>query len=603
MGSEGAVGFLLGSHYRYALSREYWQESTTLTFFRLSDFLKLIVYLSFFSILLTFYGLPIHIMRDVFLTLRSFTKRILDFLRYRRATRDMNERYPDASAEEIGREEVCIICREEMRPWPASNQRTGQDGTNNNEQLPARPATSSVDERHRPKKLPCGHILHFGCLRSWLERQQICPTCRRPVMVTSRITVVPANPAAVNQANIPAVGRIGPPQQPQQAAQPGVAQEGRQPNRGRIFNFGPIRIGYGRGNVFQDLVQQMQNGQAGAFQGANEDAQANNNHRHQLSFGLGFGRPARPANPAPTEQSTVSGSEMHNSVQAQLQQLEQQINAEISSLRVTADQLRLVRVLQGEMTRLRQLHDQLGSLAAGTQIPVNSASDGLQPAMIPPRVQMIGPNWVSDVDGQSGLPPGLSLPPGWTLTPLHRANSPSYAPQSTSSSMQAQNLPFISIGQPWHPTVRVTSRHQSHHNRADDTPSNNELPRDGAFHASESSPPVSATETQRESAQDRFRVTLQSPTSTGDNQEASRPMSSHDRPDDDTSSTVSIPAWGSQAASSSTDKQGVSEGRASGVAGQDFSNGQGSSSTGLTSRQDKGKGRAATVEDYIDDVD
>ena len=27
-----------------------------------------------------------------------------------------------------------------------------------------------------PKKLPCGHIFHFQCLRSWLERQQSCPT-------------------------------------------------------------------------------------------------------------------------------------------------------------------------------------------------------------------------------------------------------------------------------------------------------------------------------------------------------------------------------------------------------------------------------------------
>jgi E3 ubiquitin-protein ligase synoviolin len=24
--------------------------------------------------------------------------------------------------------------------------------------------------------LPCGHIFHFHCLRSWLERQQTCPT-------------------------------------------------------------------------------------------------------------------------------------------------------------------------------------------------------------------------------------------------------------------------------------------------------------------------------------------------------------------------------------------------------------------------------------------
>src|SRR5436853_6947662 len=122
------------------------------------DFLKLVVYLSFFFILLVFYGLPIHIMRDVFLTCRSFFKRISDFVKYRTATRDMNERYPDATAEEIAREDTCIICREEMRPYELAN------GGN----APEQDARNAVAERMRPKKLPCGHILHFACLRSWL---------------------------------------------------------------------------------------------------------------------------------------------------------------------------------------------------------------------------------------------------------------------------------------------------------------------------------------------------------------------------------------------------------------------------------------------------
>ena len=47
-----------------------------------TDFFKLVIYVSFFFILLIFYGLPIHIMRDVFLTFRSFFKRIADFLKY-----------------------------------------------------------------------------------------------------------------------------------------------------------------------------------------------------------------------------------------------------------------------------------------------------------------------------------------------------------------------------------------------------------------------------------------------------------------------------------------------------------------------------------------
>src|ERR1700730_1856326 len=85
------------------------------------DFVKLGIYTTFFFIILTFYGLPIHIMRDLFLTARSFIKRLTAFLRYRKATHDMNERYPDATVEEIQREDTCIICREEMRPWSVTN--------------------------------------------------------------------------------------------------------------------------------------------------------------------------------------------------------------------------------------------------------------------------------------------------------------------------------------------------------------------------------------------------------------------------------------------------------------------------------------------------
>ncbi len=153
-------------------------------------------------------------MRDVFLTCRSFFKRISDFLKYRTATRDMNERYPDATAEEIAREDVCIICREDMRVLPPNNEANAAAGQRTN---------NAVAERMRPKKLPCGHILHFACLRSWLERQQICPTCRRPVVPTPQtqtgaVHQPPGHPV-FGHGNLPGAGQpvanqAGPNQRP-----------------------------------------------------------------------------------------------------------------------------------------------------------------------------------------------------------------------------------------------------------------------------------------------------------------------------------------------------------------------------------------------------
>jgi len=77
----------------------------------------------------------------------------------------MDQRYPNATEEEMTAmsDRTCIICREEM--------------------LLQRPGTPAAEGPNMtPKKLPCGHIFHFYCLRSWLERQQSCPTCRRTVL-------------------------------------------------------------------------------------------------------------------------------------------------------------------------------------------------------------------------------------------------------------------------------------------------------------------------------------------------------------------------------------------------------------------------------------
>lgn len=105
--------------------------------------------------IVTYYGLPIHIIRDLYVTFRSFVIRINDIVKYRQATADMDRKYPKATEQELADavDRVCIICREEM-----------------------------VVEADGPRRLPCGHIFHMRCLRSWLERQQACPTCRKSVI-------------------------------------------------------------------------------------------------------------------------------------------------------------------------------------------------------------------------------------------------------------------------------------------------------------------------------------------------------------------------------------------------------------------------------------
>eukprot|EP01134_Creolimax_fragrantissima_P003492 CFRG3492T1 len=118
------------------------------------DFVRMLVYTCFFSVIMSFYGLPLHIIRGLYISSKSFTKRMSEMLRFREATNNMNERYPDAAANELAAADfTCVICRENMES---------------------------------AKRLPCGHIFHMHCLRSWLQRQQICPICRSPVLESER---------------------------------------------------------------------------------------------------------------------------------------------------------------------------------------------------------------------------------------------------------------------------------------------------------------------------------------------------------------------------------------------------------------------------------
>lgn len=281
--------------------------------------------------------MPIHIIRDVALTIRSFVKRVRDFIKYRQATDDMNSRYPDAPAQEIDGD--CIICREELRPWQTDSAPT--DRTD-------RQALPTVDERLRPKKLPCGHILHLGCLRSWLLRQQMCPTCRRPVLENN--AGAPTQPANAPEAN--------PAQQARNAAGP------------RVYNFGPLRI-----NFFPANQQGV------------PPTNAHQNLRETQRLLNGSSAP-----------TATSGN-----IQAQLHDIEQNVMREISLLREQVDSL----------TTLRQSMN--GNLPGNVQ-PVQSADTTSQPPG--PSVQAFGVSASQPNIPASQLP--FNLPPGWNVVPLQR---------------------------------------------------------------------------------------------------------------------------------------------------------------------------------------
>ncbi|KAI8952679.1 hypothetical protein F4801DRAFT_588782 [Xylaria longipes] len=364
----------------------------------MTDFVKLVIYSVFFAILMMFYGLPIHIMRDLFMTARSFVKRLGALMRYRKALQDMNK-YPDATQEDLSREDTCIICREEMRPWD--------------------PSAVGAVERSRPKKLPCGHILHFGCLKGWLERQQVCPTCRRSVVIDG------AGPDGAVAAQGPDVGR-----QPQPPAPIAPGGGGAGPGAGagnpgqpaqargnlRVFQFGPIRLGFAQGNAqnIQDLANQLRL----PLDGAN----------HPVA-------PAAVPTPTPTAPSTNPNSAQSSieSMQTQLQEISNRIQQEMYALQTTQAELQTLFALTVELNRLRQVQpqvangisNQLGQVGLHTQFTAQQPPHHYPNSTlyIPPSsvTRHGGAPYASAIpSGSQDLPEGVSIPPGWSLLPLQR---------------------------------------------------------------------------------------------------------------------------------------------------------------------------------------
>ncbi|NWI44708.1 SYVNB ligase, partial [Picathartes gymnocephalus] len=135
--------------------------------------IKVLLYMAFMTIMIKVHTFPLFAIRPMYLAMRQFKKAVTDAIMSRRAIRNMNTLYPDATAEELqAMDNVCIICREEMV--------TGA------------------------KRLPCNHIFHTSCLRSWFQRQQTCPTCRMDVLRASLPAQPPPEPPEPAPAPAPA---------------------------------------------------------------------------------------------------------------------------------------------------------------------------------------------------------------------------------------------------------------------------------------------------------------------------------------------------------------------------------------------------------------
>ncbi|GES78349.1 E3 ubiquitin-protein ligase AMFR-like [Rhizophagus clarus] len=144
-------------HLRDITRQSVWESRGILLYYTefVTDTLILVATLGHYLHIMLLHGISFTLIDAVlFLNMRSvfnnLRKKIIAYCNYRQAISNMQTQYPNATDIELKEyNDDCAICRDSM---------------------------------DKAKKLPCGHMFHLTCLRSWLEHHSSCPTCRRSLL-------------------------------------------------------------------------------------------------------------------------------------------------------------------------------------------------------------------------------------------------------------------------------------------------------------------------------------------------------------------------------------------------------------------------------------
>lgn len=286
-------------------------------------------------------------------------------------------------------------------------------------------AAGTQDQRSRPKKLPCGHVLHFACLRSWLERQQRCPTCRRPVLDE------PLNGVGGQNAQA----------QPNAAGGAGLAFGGQ---------IGPLGfdIGVGGPGFVQNLMNRMNEQQR-------PQQQQQQQQQPQQQQGQGQPQPQPQQQPQPQGQPQPqhnpgagggvrpgAGGGIAADIEQHIVRTRQLLDRELAMLEITQRQLWQLQELRVQAQAAAGGAGGLPAVGAGLpghQAPgapiANAALNlgvgaALQGARIPGMSVYHGGPVLNGANASAVLPQGMVLPPGWNVISL---TAPGAAPAATTT--------------------------------------------------------------------------------------------------------------------------------------------------------------------------
>lgn len=106
------------------------------------------------------FSMPLMIAKDILWDAFAVFHTAKSLLLTWKSNRQIDEKLPDVSEAQLAAsdDKMCIVCMDDMLA-----------------------PSECTNAKQKPKRLPCNHCLHLGCLKSWMERSQTCPICRVPV--------------------------------------------------------------------------------------------------------------------------------------------------------------------------------------------------------------------------------------------------------------------------------------------------------------------------------------------------------------------------------------------------------------------------------------
>lgn len=129
-------------------------------------------------------------LKDLLWNVLLLIKQGMELFQLFKNNKKLDDKLPDVIVDDlIGHDNVCIVCMDDLVELSLEKKHEIQESNDNDDSIMedniadkiTQDDIDSMGKGKKPKILPCGHMLHFACLKHWMERSQTCPTCRLPV--------------------------------------------------------------------------------------------------------------------------------------------------------------------------------------------------------------------------------------------------------------------------------------------------------------------------------------------------------------------------------------------------------------------------------------